>query len=184
MMGMSRMCWSILSDKGLYLCHSKCRPPEMTSGHGSGSGWWLQIVWGLGSVKWISMSGWEIDCFEQEMCWWQVTRGWSRWADCLPGEEASWLCASKYKDPAPGRRQTFDPGRSLMFIWPTDGVIASMISTQTKMTDSEYSPQLFTHCLAFIGLHPTKSIPLKINANQTFSFLFFSFSLFLSCIYK
>ena len=34
MMGMSRMCWSILSDKGLYLCHSKCRPPEMTSGQG------------------------------------------------------------------------------------------------------------------------------------------------------
>ena len=55
--------------------------------------------------------------------------------------------ASKYQDPAPGWRQTFDPGRSLMFIWPTDGVIASMISTQTKMTDSEYSPQLFTHCL-------------------------------------
>ena len=39
------------------------------------------------------------------------------------------------------------PGWQLMFIYPTDGVIASMISTQTKMTDSEYSPQLFTHCL-------------------------------------
>ena len=63
-----------------------------------------------------------------------------------------------------------------MFIWPTDGVIASMISTQTKMTDSEYSPQLFTHCLAFIGLHPTKSIPLKINANQTFLFSLFVFT--------
>ena len=48
MMGMSRMCWSILSDKGLYLCHSKWRPPELTSGHSrSGSGWWLQIVWDL-----------------------------------------------------------------------------------------------------------------------------------------
>ena len=37
------------------------------------------------------------------------------------------------------------PGWQLMFIYPTDGVIASMISTQTRMTDSEHSSQLFIH---------------------------------------
>ena len=76
-LGMSRMCWSILSDKGLYLCHSKWRRPrrgcQAMGQEGAGRARLLQI-WEINP----SVRG-EIDCFVREVCWRQVTRSvsWS-----------------------------------------------------------------------------------------------------------
>ena len=77
MMGMSRMCWSILSDKGLYLCHSKWRRPRrgcQAMGQECAGGARLLQIWEINP----SVRG-EIDCFVREVCWRQVTRSvsWS-----------------------------------------------------------------------------------------------------------
>ena len=50
-----------------------------------------------------------------------------------------------------------------MFIYPTDGVIASMISTQTRMTDSEHSSQLFIHAAVNMHCPPSPAPALVVR---------------------
>lgn len=123
----SRMCWSIWRHKGLYLCRSSRR-------------WSPPRSWG-----WIPADlHWDT----------HLTLHWSQ-----HGQTISLYLALQFaqvdvgcKQRTEGRHEAeiklyprLSPGWQLMFIYPTDGVIASMISTQTRMTDSEHSSQLFIH---------------------------------------